>query len=206
MSRWHLHPILRPARKAQKPAADRRTGISKGKIPATPASRTARWAGCQATAPTGQHRRWRTNRRKSPATDRRFADRFLRDRAVPLAPEASASANRIAPEVRKSSARHVRHCPRPVRTLQDEPIPTDPAPTQIRDGWARKTAMQDARTSWPRTIRDMAGAVNIAEARMEYTLTIDPLAKPGSLCDQASGWADIGIGTAKNMPSTRRRS
>jgi hypothetical protein len=46
MSRWHLHPILHPARKAQKPAADRRTGISKGKIPAAPASRTARWAGC----------------------------------------------------------------------------------------------------------------------------------------------------------------
>jgi hypothetical protein len=27
--------------------------------------------------------------------------------------------------------------------------------------------MQDARISWPRTIRDTAGAVNIAETRME---------------------------------------
>src|SRR3982074_1287311 len=71
------------------------------------------------------------------------------DGAVRLAPEAAASASRIAPEVRKSSARHVRHCPRPVRILQDEPIPIDPAPTQVRGGWARKTAMQDARTSWP---------------------------------------------------------
>jgi hypothetical protein len=34
--------------------------------------------------------------------------------------------------------------------------------------------MQDARTSWPRTIRDTAGAVNIAETGMEYALTIRP--------------------------------
>jgi hypothetical protein len=53
--------------------------------------------------------------------------------------------------------------------------------------------MQDARTSWPGTIRDTAGAVNIAEARMEYTLTIQPLVKPGSLRDQASGEADIRV-------------
>jgi len=53
--------------------------------------------------------------------------------------------------------------------------------------------MQDARTSWPRTIRDTAGAVNIAEARMEYTLTIRPLAKPGALGDQAYRQIDISV-------------
>jgi hypothetical protein len=71
--------------------------------------------------------------------------------------------------------------------------------------------MQDARSSWPRTIRDTAGAVNIAETR---TLTIGQCwfrvikAHPAFVADTRRKLKQscIRVRTARNMPSTRRRS